>query len=179
MNRKKSFIVLAFIVIILGAFGIAKIYRHYQIEECIKKGGYWNKELNKCQTIDSTSNNKDYYWHTAYDSTLQREYLEKGKLMDSISHSASTLIDALNKRAANCKIKYLDMTGDTLHISILQDEVLTEQLGSTGAHCYLGETVYTLTENDSIKQVDIAFNEGSHAAPGVYNRKNFTDLVKE
>lgn len=179
MNRKKTVLSLSIIVIVLMAVGITKIYRNYQRKSCIIKGGYWNNELNKCQSIDSTSNMKDYYWHTAYDSTLHREYLEKGKLLNSYSHSTAALIEVLNTRSENCKIKYLKQQDDTLHIRILNDEVLTEQLGSTGAHCYLGETVYTLTENDSVKQVKIDFTEGSHAAPGVYSRENFADLVKE
>lgn len=179
MNRKKTILALSIIVIVLITFGIAKIYRHYQREACIKKGGYWNKDLNKCQSIDSISNLEDYYWHTAYDSTLHREYLEKGKLLNSYSHSSSDLIDILNKRAAQCKIKYLDQQNDTLHVMILNDEVLTEQSGSTGAHCYLGETVYTLTENDLVKQVKIDFTEGSHASPGIYNRADFNDLMHE
>lgn len=177
MKQKKTILALAIIVLVLLIFGIAKIYKNYQREACIKKGGYWNKEQNKCLTIDSI-NIKDYYWHTAYDFTLHREYLEKGKLLNAYSNSTAALIEVLNKRTENCKIKYLKQQDDTLHIRILNDEVLTEQSGTTGAHCYLGETVYTLTENDSVKQVKIDFTEGSHAVPGVYSRESFADLVK-
>jgi hypothetical protein len=179
MNRKKTVLVLTIIVLVILAFGIARIYRDHQREACIKKGGYWNKELNKCQSIDDTSDLKAYYWHTAYDSTLHREYLEKGKLLNSYIPATTGLIEVLNKRAEKCKIKYLDQQNDTLHIRILNDEVLTEQLGTSGAHCYLGETVYTLTENDSVKQVKIDFTEGSHASPGTYNRADFVELIPD
>lgn len=176
MKRKKT--ALAISIIVLMIFGIAKIYRNHQREACIKKVGYQNKEQNNCLAIDST-NTKDYYWHIAYDSTHHKEYLEKGKLLNFYLQSTAALIEVLNKRAENCKIKYLKQKNDTLHIRILNDEVLTEQLGTTGAYCYLGETVYTLTENDLVKQVKIDFTEGSHAAPGVYSRESFADLVKE
>jgi hypothetical protein len=179
MNREKTVLVLTIIVLVILTFGIAKIYRDHQREACIKKGGYWNKELNKCQSIDEISDMKDYYWHTAYDSTLHREYLEKGKLLNAYPHATAALIEVLNKRAEICKIKYLNQQNDTLHIRILNDEALTEQLGSTGAHCYLGETVYTLTENDSVKQVKIDFTEGSHASPGTYNKADFNDLIPD
>lgn len=179
MKRRKTIIVLSILFAVLLALGITKIYRNYQREACLKKGGYWNIELNKCQSIDEISDMKDYYWHTAYDSTLHSEYLEKGKLLNAYSHSTAALTEVLNKREENCKIKYLVQQDDTLHIRILNDEVLTEQSGTTGAHCYLGETVYTLTENDSVKQVKIDFTEGSHASPGTYNRADFDDLIPD
>ncbi len=51
-------------------------------------------------------------------------------------------------------------------------------MGTTGAYCYLGETVFTLTENELIKYVEIEMDSGSHTSPGVYNRNDFKDLMK-
>ncbi len=53
---------------------------------------------------------------------------------------------------------------------------ITEEMGTSGADCYLAETIFTLTENDLIKFVRIEMNYGSHASPGLYNRDNFKDI---
>lgn len=171
--------VLAILAIILMVFALGRIIRHFRMEACIKKGGNWNKELNRCEAPDSIAQTEDYYWHAAYDSTLERVYLERGRLIDSISESPAQLIDVLNKRPALCKVEYLHLGKDTLTIRITNEEILTEQMGSTGAHCFLGETVYTLTEIDSVKLLDIKMTEGSHAAPGIYSRADFMDLVQD
>jgi hypothetical protein len=76
----------------------------------------------------------------------------------------------------NCE--YIDIISDTIIIQIINDGFLTEKMGTTGAYCYLGETVFTLTENDLIKFVKIEMDSGSHASPGIYNRNDFKDLVK-
>lgn len=151
------------------------------MQACIKKGGTWNAELNRCESADSVSSAalKDYYWSTAYDSIQNKEYLERGKLLDSITPTVTGLIEILNKRPYECSIEYIGQRNDTLDIRILNDEYLTEQMGSTGAFNILGETVYTLTENDSVKFVNMEINEGSHAGPGTYQRSNFNALEKK
>lgn len=178
MKRKMIYSVLAILALILLALILVRITRHFQMEACIKKGGYWDKELNKCVLPDTILQTENYIWHTVYDSTLGREYLEKGHLIDSISDSPIRMIDILNKRPALCKIEYLQLAKDTITIRITNEEVLTEQMGSTGAHCFLGETVFTLTENNSIKMVKINIKEGSHASPGTYSRANFKDIIQ-
>jgi hypothetical protein len=99
-------------------------------------------------------------------------------LVDSLGQSPNELIEILNKRDQQPKIEYIDIVSDTILIQIINDEFLTEQMGTTGAHCYLGETVFTLTENDLIRYVEIEMDYGSHASPGIYNRNDFKDLVK-
>lgn len=179
MYRKMLYPLLAILVIILLAFAAVRISRYFQMEACIKKGGFWNKELNRCETPDSTLLLKDYYWHTVHDSIRQAESLQKGQFIDSLSSSPAELIDILNKRPEKCKIQFIGLQTDTLHIRILNEEVLTEQLGSAGAHNFLGETVFTLTENNAVKRVKIDFNEGSHAWPGIYSRADFNDLAHD
>ena len=182
MSKRKILIVISILLIaLLAIFGISKMIRHFQKEACIKKGGTWNSELNKCETasIDSIALQLEYYWHIAYDSLNNREYLEKGRMLDSITPTVENLIEILNKRRPECKIEYVDLRKDTLHVRILKDEILTEQMGSTGAFCFLGETVYTLTENDSIRYVMIDMEEGSHARPGIYVRDGFKELEKK
>ncbi|MBC8006049.1 MAG: hypothetical protein H7X84_11285 [Verrucomicrobia bacterium] len=182
MSKTRILIIIAILVVVLlGIYGINKMIRHFQMEACIKKGGQWNHELNRCEDAepDSSALHTEYYWHTVYDSIQNKEYLNKGKLLDSKASSVPYLIEVLNKRPPECKIEYVDRMNDTLQIRILNDEFLTEQMGSSGSYCFLGETVYTLTEKDSIKFVRIDMKEGSHASPGTYQRSNFKDLVDE
>lgn len=182
MNRRKVVLLIIYLGIIgLAIFGIAKMIRFYRIDACLEKGGTWNNEKNECEPEDEALVERDtsFYWYIAADTILHREYLIRGHLMDSVSHSPAELIAALNKRDAQCKIEYIDLMNDTLHVRILNDEVLSEQMGSTGAFCYLGETVFTLTEHDSINRVKIDMEYGSHASPGVYGRGDFKELEKQ
>lgn len=182
MSKKQIFIITAILVVVLLAiYGTNMMIKHFRMEACIKKGGQWNHDLNRCEGAepDSSALHTEYYWHTVYDSIQNKEYLKKGRLLDSKAFSVPYLIEVLNKRPAECKIEYIDRLNDTLQLRILNDEFLTEQMGSSGSYCFLGETVYTLTENDSIKFVKIDMNEGSHASPGTYQRSNFKDLVNE
>ena len=41
----------------------------------------------------------------------------------------------------------------------------------------MAETVYTLTENDSIHFVEFEMNIGSHANPGVYSREDYEKIL--
>ncbi|MGE5410520.1 MAG: hypothetical protein ACM3MI_06140 [Clostridiales bacterium] len=162
-------------------FGVLWIIRFVQIDSCLDKGGKWNYDLKKCEclsTID-TSRIAEYYWKTDFDTILNREYLKRGKMLDSISKSPNELIEILNMRPNKCKIDYVEITRDTIKIKILEDEYLTEQMGTTGAECYMAETIYTLTENDLIHFVRFEMGYGSHASPGLYCRKDYERMIKK
>lgn len=100
-------------------------------------------------------------------------------MLDSIAKSPSELIEILNLRPSKCKIDYVDITGDTIIIKILDDEYLTEQMGTSGADCFMSETIFTLTESDLIKFVRFEMDYGSHASPGLYSRKDFKWMIKK
>ncbi len=119
----------------------------------------------------------DYLWITAFDTILNREFLSRGHLLDSISGSPEQFIEILNMRPAKCKIEFKGVVGDTLKISIKNDAYLTEQMGSLGAECFIAETVFTLTEIDFVKCVKIEMDTGSHAGPGLFSRKDFERLL--
>ena len=182
MSRKQIIRSIVIVGIIgLSIYGIGKGIRFFQIDACLEKGGRWNYELNECEPGEKAQVEKEtsFYWHIAADTIFNREYLIRGDLIDSISNSTDELIEALNKRVAKCKIEYIDQRGETLYVKILNDEILLEQMGSTGAFCYLRETVFTLTEHDSIEWVNIEMKVGSHASPGVYGRQNFMELERK
>jgi hypothetical protein len=179
-NRRIVFAIIAIIVVLSIIYSTKLWIRFWEIDSCLDRGGSWNYQLNKCDgyfEIDS-ANLIDFYWSTDFDTLDNKEYLIKGKMLDSISHTTQMLIEILNKRKVKSKIEYKDLLKDTIVISVFESEYLSEQMGTTGAHCFLGETVFTLTENPIINFVRIEMEAGSHATPGIYNRSNFLDLVR-
>jgi len=167
-------------ITLLLIFGIKRIIQFAQIDSCLDKGGKWNYDLKKCDCyLIDTIRIKDYYWNSDFDTISNREYLKRGKMLDSISKSPNELIEILNMRPSKCKIDYVEKKGDTLKIRILDDEYLTEQMGTSGADCYIAETIYTLTENDLIDFVRFEMDYGSHAGPGLYSRKDYKWMIKE
>lgn len=180
MKRKQYLIrFLIFGIVFVSIFGILRTKRFFQIDSCLDFGGKWNYDLKHCEKsyiLDSVVI-PEFYWHSNFDKKLNVEYLKRGKMLDSISQSPNELIEILNHRPAKCKIEYLDLLGDTIVIQILNDEYLTEQMGTTGANCFIAETIYTLTENDSIGFVRIKMDYGSHASPGLYSRGDYKDMV--
>jgi hypothetical protein len=125
------------------------------------------------------TNYSSYIWSTNYDTLRNDEFLTRGEMLDSTIKSPNTLIEILNLRAPACKLKYMETSHDTLTIRILNEEVLSEQMGSTGSLCFLAETIYTLTEIKGITYINIRMNYGSHAGPGVFSRADFKQMIRK
>jgi hypothetical protein len=125
------------------------------------------------------TNYSSYIWSTNYDTLRNDEFLTRGEMLDSTIKSPNTLIEILNLRAPACKLKYMETSYDTLTIRILNEEVLSEQMGSTGSLCFLAETIYTLTEIKGITYINIRMNYGSHAGPGVFSRADFKQMIRK
>ena len=161
-------------------FGVKWIIQFVQIDSCLDKGGKWNYDLKKCECyLIDTNRIADYFWDSDFDTITNREYLIRGKMLDSISKSPNELIEILNLRPSKCKIDYVNIIGDTIIIRILDDEYLTEQMGTSGADCFMAETIFTLTENDLIKFVRFEMDYGSHSSPGLYSRKDYQRMIKK
>ncbi len=179
MNKKLILIIISVLAIsLVSIFGIKWAKRFFQIDKCLDLGGKWNYELKRCEglyNLDSVIIT-DFYWHADFDTVLNKEFITKGNMLDSTSKSPDELINILNKRKPKSKIEFIKKVGDTITIKILDDEYLTEQMGTSGANCYLAETIFTLTENGLIKFVRIEMEYGSHASPGLYARDYFKDL---
>lgn len=167
--------------IIILVFGTIRIRNFFVIDKCIDSGGKWNDELNICEEKYDISEIpfEKLFWNAEYDTVGNYEYLRKGILLDSINFTPEDLIIVLNKRTPECKLELVQFSGDTVIVKVINDYYLTERMGSTGAFCYLGETIYTLTEHNSIGHVKLEFEFGSHASPGVYDRNDFKELIKK
>jgi hypothetical protein len=162
-------------------FGVKWILQFMEVDTCLDKGEKCNYDLKKRECLYTIDTNRiaDYYWRVDFDTILNREYLVRGSMIDSISKSPNELIEILNKRPSKCKIEYIETAGDTLKIRILDDKYLTEQMGTLGAECYMAETVFTLTESDLIQFVRFDMDHGSHAGPGSYSRNDYLRMIKE
>jgi hypothetical protein len=60
-----------------------------------------------------------------------------------------------------------------VNVEVINDEYLTQRMGSTGADEFLAVATFTLTEYDHIKFVNFIFELGDHASPGLYSREYF------
>lgn len=124
---------------------------------------------NHCDTcIFKLCDYRVYGWFSEID-TCGNMILYRGKLTDSIID----IDDAIKKLNATnpVNVKYIDKKNDTLCVQIINSQVYTQQLGTTGSTQYMLELLYTLTDHFGIKYVDVKFEEGDHGGqPGIYNR---------
>jgi hypothetical protein len=79
-------------------------------------------------------------------------------------------LNVLFEKANLPQIFLVEIKAGTAYVRISHDAQLTQQMGSTGATSYLQAVTYTLTSLPDIAYVDFDFEEGDHAAPGLYSR---------
>jgi hypothetical protein len=96
------------------------------------------------------------------------------------SASPADLVEAINDRFGELNPAYESpglalegVVGDTAVVSLAQAEVVTEQMGSTGAQCYLAGVTFSLTSVEGIDHVRFDMKEGSHGSPGRYDRADY------
>ena len=119
---------------------------------------------------DSLSN-APFFWQAYLDDSTGR--MEYRKIPANDTLTSASIIDFLNQGYTNIKLEYVKTSADTIFIRIPDAMYLTQQMGSTGPMLYLSEVVYNMTQIPGIKEVNINFEEGSHASPGTYNRTSF------
>ena len=61
-------------------------------------------------------------------------------------------------------------------VTLSDDRLLGEAMGSTGAYCYLASLTATLTSLPGIDAVWLEIEEGSHAGHGLYSRSSFLEM---
>ena len=91
--------------------------------------------------------------------------------------NAGDIINLINKKNQGIKLDLVKAGTDTIQLKIDDATMLTQQMGSTGAEAYLAELTYSLTELKGVKAINISFDEGDHAMPGVYTRDDFKNLA--
>jgi hypothetical protein len=131
--------------------------------------------------------NKEYTWYAAT-GAKDNNLLIRGAKIDKIKNNINKLIYALNKSDKGPetfrtpgnkeptdppKLKLKGIKENVVNVEVINDEYLTQRMGSTGADEFLAVATFTLTEYDHIKSVRFIFKEGDHAVPGLYSRENF------
>ena len=130
---------------------------------------------------------EDYTWNVVIGSS-DGDTLVRGKKIDTIKSDINKLIYALNKSDQDPeafrtpknkepidppKMKFIGIQDQVVNVEVVNATHLTQRMGTTGAEVFLAVATFTLTEYDNIKFVNLIFNEGDHAAPGLYSRKQF------
>ena len=130
---------------------------------------------------------KDYTWHAEFGGK-DGDLLIRGVKIDEIKNDMRKLIYAVNRSEENPetfrtpagkepigdpKLKLIDIKDAVVNVEVINDECLTQRMGTTGAEIFLVEATFTLTEYDNIKFVNFIFEEGDHAVPGLYSREDY------
>lgn len=101
----------------------------------------------------------------------------KKVLTENIEHpNVQAIINGLNMVYPDVLLTLVNISGDTLNVSIPQSEKLTQQMGSAGAAQYFASACINLFENTSINYIHFDFKEGDHARPGTFTRQQFADI---
>jgi len=129
----------------------------------------------------SQSKTNKFFWMPGLNDSTDLLKMTKIRPISSDSLNPKSIIGFLNVtnlgNATSGKI-YLDfnkISHDTIYVKIKESTFLTENIGTTGAMLYLAGVVYNLTELKKVKYVNLDFEEGDHASPGVYSRDAFVD----
>lgn len=114
--------------------------------------------------------------------------LVRGNNIDKIRDDIDKLIYAINRSDKSPetfrtpknkepvdvpKLKLIGIKGNIASVEVINAEHLTQRMGSSGADYFLAQSTFTLTENKNIQFVNFIFEEGDHASPGIYSRKDF------
>ena len=123
-------------------------------------------------TSCASFHNDGVVWDTEY--VDGQWYLVRGKGLDDIESDMNKLLEAWNK-TSDIQIVLREIKPEYVKIEIPNSEKLTQSFGSTGAMTILASLVYTLTEHPQCNYLYLDFEEGDHAAPGIYSRSDYMD----
>ena len=113
-----------------------------------------------------------FIWEIDFDNKT----ITRSPDFNNVNLSIDSIIKGLNMKYGNIPLKKINFSHDTLYTRILDSEHLAERMGSTGSAYYFAEAIINLTTVPGVNYVKMDFIEGSHAAPGIFNRKNYSDF---
>lgn len=113
-----------------------------------------------------------FIWEIDFDNKT----ITKNPDFNNVNVSVDSLIKGLNMKYGNIPLKKINFSHDTLYTRILDSEHLAERMGSTGSAYYIAEAIINLTTVPGVNFVKMDFTEGSHAAPGIFSRENYSDF---
>lgn len=116
---------------------------------------------------------KSLLWHADDSNSLK---LQRPAVAGIDTLSAQNILQLINNNYDSIRVDYVKTSHDTIYVHIPNSEMLTENIGSTGAEMFMASTTYSLTELNGVHFVNFDFKEGEHASPGVYDRSYFKNL---
>ncbi len=125
---------------------------------------------NTIDTYGNTLNNS--IWVIDFEAKTKRKIVENVKK----NINEDSIIASLNSRYTGIPLKKVKKSGDTLYLNIPDSHILTQKMGSSGAAQYLAETIINLTSIKGINFIRLDFEEGDHAGPGIWSKKDYTDV---
>lgn len=120
-------------------------------------------------TVDEDSANVIWEYDMASDSLIKR--------ITPNDISYQVVLKQFNMRYPLINVAFVKLSDDTIFVKIEDASYLTQRMGSAGAYAFMSEFVYSLTEVPTIHFVDIDFQEGDHASPGMYSREDFKNKL--
>lgn len=139
-----------------------------------------NENVILADTIKKPRNSMIYDSHAAlwaYDFDESTNSFKPIKLREFNSDTLTPIAieKIINRTWPKVQIQYIKTNNDTIVISIPKSEVLTQQMGTTGADQFMFSTTYSFTELTDVNYVKYEFDIGDHANPGVYNRESWNE----
>ena len=126
------------------------------------------------EVIDSAEVEPEtYMWQAEMNDSTGRLEMKKERPAGLDSLAAEPVIEFLNATNPNVQLVFASTSHDTIFVKIPDAMFLTQQMGSTGPLHYTATVVYNLTEIPGINFVNFDFEEGDHAGPRTWSRKDF------
>jgi hypothetical protein len=100
------------------------------------------------------------------------------KLVQAVLNaSPKTIVEAVNRRFQRPRLKLRKVSRGQAEVVVVDSEYLTERMGSTGASIFMISVTYSLTSLGIVEKVKFRFEEGSHAAPGTFDRDSVLEVM--
>jgi len=159
-----------------------KAYRHIVVffffASCASKDNEIEKESNRDTAIAAIPKSENhriggstfhYVWAVDFDGKTKK----RNHHLKEADISIDSLIKGLNELYDNIFLEKLKISHDTAYLVIKDSEFLTQRMGSSGAAQYLASTVINITSVKGIRFVNLNFEEGDHAGPGIWSMADF------
>lgn len=115
-------------------------------------------------------------WTVELNDSTQMMEIRKNPDADMTNLGPTDIIDAINYKYPQIKLEWVKQEGNKAFVKIEDARYLTSGSGTEGAHAYIAEVTFSLTELEGINEVHFDFAEGDHARPGAYTREDFKNF---
>ncbi len=112
-------------------------------------------------------------WVVNIDSLTQKIKIQPSSIVNKEDLNTANVIKSLNKKYPEILMVFLKQQSDTVFVKIPDANYLSRESGSMGAQIFMAEATYSFTQIPGVNFLNFDFEEGDHASPGTYQRKDF------